>query len=212
MRRFYGQALGGPPLDRYLYERYFESVEGGVSIECGACDGKLENTTLFFERFRGWECINIEPVPFLFERLSINRPDSTNLKIALSDKSGTATFTHAVHPSMGRLFGNGSLSHLKTHRDSLVREGCTFEEYEVETRLYKDVIADLGLTRLDLFVLDVEGHEISVLKGMHGAPLMPQVFCVEHGHLGVKALRDLIEPMGYRFDGTLAHNSFYVKT
>ena len=102
--KFYGQF--SPPLDKLLYERYFLNKHSGFFLECGATDGVTESTCKFFEESMKWTGINIEPVPFLFERLIRNRPKAHNLSIALSDRDGKATFTHAVHPLHGWLFGN----------------------------------------------------------------------------------------------------------
>lgn len=206
--RFYGQ--WNPPVDQFLYENYFKDVKNGVFIECGAFDGVTECCCKFFEEFMGWTGVNVEPVPGVFENLCKNRPDSTNIQGALSDVATTATFTQAIHPRHGNNFGNGSLSHTESHKHSLVRDGCKFEQYEVNTFTYVQLLEMAGITKLDLFVLDVEGHELSVLEGMKGAAVMPDVFCIEHGHLKDRLYSE-VEALGYKLDKTSHNNSFFIR-
>ena len=40
-----------PPLDKYLYETFFKDKKCGFSIEAGASNGILENSTKFFEEY-----------------------------------------------------------------------------------------------------------------------------------------------------------------
>lgn len=207
--KFYGQF--DPPVDKFIYERYFFRMRGvGVAIECGAFDGQLESSCKFFEETLGWDLINIEPSPPIFEHLVKNRPASKNLNMALSNMEGVANFKHVLHPQIGEKFGNGSLGHLSEHRQLLDDMGCSYKDYEVQTVRYAELIERLGVYRLDLMVLDVEGHELSVIEGMKGAKVLPRVLCVEHGHLGVRRLREAMRELPYVLDAVSHVNSYYV--
>jgi len=206
--KFYGQ--WDPPVDKFLYDNYFKDKRNGICIECGALDGLLESSCKFFEETMGWTTINVEPVPPLYEMLCNNRPDSINVRAALSGQSGAAEFMHAIHPSLGRRFGNGSLAHTPTHKQSLIKDGCKFEKYDVDLITYPELLEIAEIKELDLFVLDVEGHELQVLDGMHGSKILPKVFCIEHGHLG-QQIDKYLSKLGYRFDKKSHNNSFYVK-
>jgi FkbM family methyltransferase len=207
---YYGQF--DPPLDQVLYERYFrDRGKPGVFVECGAFDGQTECTCKFFEESLGWSGVNVEPSPPIFERLVVNRPNSRNVNAALASRDGVATFHGIVHPEFGEQCTNGSLSHHPTHAAFIADAGWETRDYSVKTISWPALVAQAGLTQVDLLVLDVEGAELDVIAGMRGAALLPEVFCAEHGHLGVQALRDAIEPLGYRYDGSAEVNSFFVK-
>jgi FkbM family methyltransferase len=209
---FYGQF--DPPVDRFLYERYFNGRRlPGVAIECGAFDGVTESSCKFFEESLGWTCINIEPYPLSYDKLVANRPSATNVNAALSNVGGTHEFTAVIHPIFGADCNNGSLRHTTEHRQSLDSIGCTYRDYIVPTMTYAELVANRALASVDLLVLDVEGHEREVLEGMRDAPpaLLPAIFCIEHGHLGVDALKPALEGLGYAFDTTSFVNSFYVR-
>ncbi len=205
--RFYGQF--DPPVDKILHDSYFAGVRNGVFLEAGAFTGIEESSCLVFEESLGWTGLNVEPSPFNFDLLQQNRPGSVNVQAALSDSEGTATFTNVLHPTRGANFGNGSLSHMPGHRAELVADGCSFETFEVRTMRYDTLLAQHGIDQVDLFVLDVEGHELSVLRGMRGTTVWPRVMCVEYGNLGVDALDAMLLPEGYVRDGIAFNNAYY---
>jgi FkbM family methyltransferase len=208
--KFYGQF--DPPLDRILFERYFRANrEPGIFIECGAFDGLTECTCRFFEESLGWNGVNVEPSPPIFSELVKNRPNSANVNAALASQTGSAIFHGIIHPDFGELCTNGSIEHHPTHRANIERAGWAIKTYRIETLSWSDLVARQALPRLDLLVLDVEGTELNVIAGMAGCPILPDVFCVEHGHLGVEALRNAIEPLGYQYDGGEEVNSFFVR-
>lgn len=208
--RYYGQF--DPPLDQVLHERYFPGdPREGVFVECGAFDGITESTCKFFEETLGWRGVNVEPSPPIFRRLAANRPAATNVHAALSDRDGEATFTAVVHPRFGNLCTNGSLRHHPEHLREIRASGWKERPYTVRTATWARLMADQGLERVDLFVLDVEGAELDVVAGMTGCPVLPEVICVEHGHLGIDRLRGAIEPLGYHYDGSRDVNSFFVR-
>lgn len=210
--KFYGQF--GYPVDKFIYDRYFRGrrVGPGMFVECGAFDGTTECSCKFFEESLNWSGINIEASPLLFKALKINRPHATNINVALSDVTGTATFQHVIHPTFGQMCTNGSLTHLPLHKQMLLDGGCHFQECEVQTITWEGLCLDNNISKVDLLVLDVEGHELQVLKGMRGCNVLPDIICVEHGHLGVRKLKELLCPLGYYYDTSSFVNSFFLRS
>jgi FkbM family methyltransferase len=208
--KFYGQF--NPPVDRFIFERYFPDTNiKGVFVECGGFDGVTDSSCKFFEETMCWTGFNLEPVPNLFALLDENRPLARNLQMALSDTTGMATFTHAIHPVLGEVFGNGSLGHADAHRNELEAADCTFETFTVATITWRDFIKQEAITCVDLLVLDVEGHELLVLDGMRNAEVMPAVMCVEFGHLGLETVREKMRELNYEYDIQSQGNAFFVK-
>ncbi|WP_413294137.1 FkbM family methyltransferase [Bdellovibrio sp. HCB185ZH] len=210
--KYYGQFE--PPTDRFIYDRYFKYYqEPGTFIECGAFDGITDSCCYLLEQFFHWKGLNVEPSPYSYAELAKNRPHSNNLNRALSNERGHVSFNIVLHPVLGKAFGNSSISHTEAHMADLKNQGCTFEETKVETVTYDDIIRLSRIEKLDLFVLDVEGHEFKVLDSMiqSDSRIFPNVLVVEHGHLGVQPLREIIEPLGYIYDTSMHANSFFVK-
>lgn len=208
--KFYGQF--DPPVDRFIFKRYFpDKGISGVFVECGAFDGVMESSCKFFEETLGWRGFNFEPVPVLYDRLVVNRPLAVNIDCALSDKDGLSQFRHAIHPELGGHFGNGSIDHHPAHLADLQLRGCTFDEFKVRTTTWKKFIEDNKVDHVDLMVLDVEGHELSVLDGMKDCSVLPDVMCVEFGHIGLERLRCRMSSLGYVYDISSNGNAFFVR-
>ena len=210
MNKFYGQF--DPPVDRFIFQRYFPDRNiGGVFVECGAAGGLIESSCKFFEESMGWQGYNIEPAPPNFKALSENRPYSRNLQIGLSNYDGKATFTHAISPVYGADFGNGSICHTQVHMRDLQEQGCSFAEYEIEVITWRSFIQRENITYVDLFVLDVEGHELSVLEGMQGSAVLPDIMCVEVGHLKLGQVREKLVQLGYVYDISSYVNAYFIR-
>ena len=192
--KFYGQF--NPPLDQLLYERYFKDFYGkGVCLECGAVDGVNISSTKFFEESLGWTAINIEAHPGSFEKLIVNRPNSININVALSDTTGE--------------------SYLVTGKNFFLRAYLVKENrkntVKVKKDTYKNIIDKLPIDHIDLMVLDVEGHEKQALNGMIGSRIIPNFLCVENNHVRRKSIEDIAELMGYKYDSTITINDIYRK-
>lgn len=189
--KFYGQY----DMDRKLYERYFKDKKNGIALECGAVDGIQISSTYFFEESLDWTCVNIEPNPNSYAKLIVNRPKSININLALSDEEVDTNLVTSTNFYLRSFLTN------KTSKNTV----------PVRTGTYRKIIDTLPIDHIDLMVLDVEGHEISALKGMIGAKILPQVLCIEFNHVGKSAIKDIVEKMGYVYDFTIKINDIYIK-
>lgn len=210
MHKFYGQF--DPPVDQFIFERYFPDTNiEGVFVECGAFDGLTECSCKFFEESLGWKGYSLEPVPWIFDSLQKNRPTSNNLNFALSNRDAEINFRAVVHPTFGRDCTNGSIFHLPRHKEILADIGCIYEDVTVKAITWKSLVDLMRLSVVDLFVLDVEGHELEVLEGMLGAAVLPFIMCVEFGHIGLQVIRTAMDRLGYIYDITSNGNAYFIR-
>jgi FkbM family methyltransferase len=208
--RFYGQFE--VPVDRFIFERYFPDLDiKGIFVESGAFDGLTESSCKFFEESAGWRGYNLEPVPWIFERLQKNRPNGTNLNIGLSDRSGDVKFQSVIHPHFKEFVGWGSIEHAPAVLCDMESAGATLQEIQVKVSTWEQFIREQDIQIVDLMVLDVEGHELSVLSSMKGSPVLPHVMCIEFGHIGFDHLRQMMEALGYEYDIHSYANAFFVR-
>lgn len=192
-------------IDKVIHEKYFKNTENGFFIECGAYDGVVDSNTLCFYKSKNWRGINIEAVPILFNELKKNRPEDLNLNLALSDKEGVSTFTQAVDSKYGLYngnFGNGSLKHTEVHKQELLKRECDFVEYEVKTESLFSLFEKHIIKKPQLFILDVEGHEHTVLSTLDkiSVLLQPEVWCIEYGHSGFNTIVEIMKYNKYTLD------------
>lgn len=191
-----------------MLDKLFFQGKKGTLIECGASGGIHKSVGLYFEQ-HGWNAINIEANPEYYSELIVNRPDSVNLNLGLSDTVGEAPFRWSVTGPCG-----GTLQSERWKKFGGKKKGNAI----VSTVTYKKMIEDLGLEKLDLFILDVEAHEFKVLRGMEGASVWPEYFVIETNINNppelVKAALAEVEsrspaPQGYRVVGEHLHNTFF---
>ena len=69
----------------------------------------------------------------------------------------------------------------------------------------------MNIKHLDLFVLDVEGHEFEVIDGMVESDIFPDVFVIEHGHRNPQEFVEKLNilPVKYKLDHVSFVNSFF---
>lgn len=211
--KFYGQF--NPPVDKILYERYFTNKFNGTAIEAGALDGIWDSSTYFFFLNYNWKTVNIEPLNNMFEKLVSNRQNSINLNVALSNKNGVSIIKNYKHPTLNYDWGNASLQHTSEHEQSL-KKLCGKENYiqqKINTITYSSLIKEQNIKELDLFVLDVEGHEYEVIDGMKDALIFPKVFVIEHGHRKSEDIVNKLKilPISYKLDFVSHVNSYFVR-
>jgi FkbM family methyltransferase len=207
--KFYGQFT--PKTDKFIFERYFNDVNiRGVCIECGANDGISKSNCKFFEDTLGWKCYNIEPSPECFELLDKNRPKSINSRVALSSKEGEIDFAMIRHNHKDGL--NGVLDHAdKNIRSRKGLENCDFDIIKVPTITYKKFVEDNNIKFVDLFSLDVEGHELEVFKGMENCNVLPSIFYVEDNGDDFELYREILGKMGYVYDVSYFCNYIFIR-
>lgn len=141
-----------------VLRRYLRDQPVGFYTDVGAHDPVLGSVTHHFSR-GGWTGINIEPLPTLFDRLVLLRPDDLNLNIAAP-----------VKPRTLDLVWNRTEPGLSTFTEELAerygRAGHALERISVRTERLADIVRSHCADRtVDLLESDVEGHELAVLEG-----------------------------------------------
>ena len=155
-----------------------------VFLEAGANDGLTQSNTYWFERFRGWRGILVEPVPAMAEACRRNRsrarvinaalvatPDVKSVRMKAADLMAYVANSFSDPDDEKRHLGN-AIS---------VQNLASVEEIEVPARTLSSILDELAVTRLDLLSLDVEGYEVEVLRGMDTARHRPHYILVETG-------------------------------
>lgn len=211
--KYYGQFK--PSVDEIIHKRYFKNKFNGTSIEAGALDGIWSSSTFFFKENYNWKTINIEPLNNMFKKLEVNRPESINLNLALSDENGISYLKNYKHPNLNYDWGNASIDHTREH-ETYLKDLCGKDNYieqETKTITYSSLIKELNINELDLFVLDVEGHEYKVIDGMKDADVFPKVFVIEHGYRTPEDIVNKLKilPVSYKLDFVSYVNSYLVR-
>jgi FkbM family methyltransferase len=171
--------------DRIL-QSIFGSQEHGYCVEVGAYDGITGSATYLFER-KGWECLVVEPVPELAEKIRQNRR-CVVASCAVSAQEGEATFYVADHAEQL------STLELTPDKEEWIQSlGGTLRTITVPIRTLDSLLDEAGFPRIDFMTIDVEGHELDVLRGLELERHRPRVVIVEENVL--RGTSDIVRHM-----------------
>ena len=154
-----------------LLDRVFPRGVDGFYVDVGAnlpVEGSI--TKHFYDL--GWRGVNIEPSS-TFEELAAARERDVNLNVGVSDQAGTLPFFEFSPPlSTASTF---SAEAAALHGEA----GLPFVERSVPVRTLADICEEYVEGTIDFLSVDVEGHELEVLRGADWARWRPRVVLVE---------------------------------
>lgn len=156
------------PLDKKL-DSLFKSKKNGFFIELGAFDGLSQSNTAFFEFYRNWNGLLIEPSKDSFELCIKNRPNSIVINAACV--SNDYTFETVKGDFNG--ISMASVDGVRLNSNNLV---------EVKAISMKKILDDLfvnGEKEINFLSIDTEGYELNVLKGLELNKYRPNYILIE---------------------------------
>ena len=150
-----------------IIDRMFSKVKKGVFIDLG-CNHpiKFNNTYLLYKR--GWNGMNIDLDPKNIRLFNLERPDEINIcKCVSSDNSKKDLFF--FHPG----------SPINSLEKKTTKDKSNFSLKKIKTFTLNSILEDHKIRNIDYFNLDVEGHEIDILKNFDIKYYKPKVISVE---------------------------------
>ncbi|HXY90137.1 MAG TPA: FkbM family methyltransferase [Xanthobacteraceae bacterium] len=207
------------------YAQNFEDVmlarafpgEHGFYVDVGANDPDIDNVTrVFYER--GWSGINIEPLSENSALLRKKRPRDANLEIAVGEAEGEITF-YEIGKWHGYSTTDAAIA--AQHR----KDGLAVVEHRVSVMTLAAVLEEHAAGRaIDFLKIDVEGTELSVLRGADLARHRPRIIVLESKMPvtinmvdrvdevpdRVEDYADFLSPLGYHFVYHDGLNAFFL--
>jgi FkbM family methyltransferase len=176
------------------------NYENGLYIEAGANNGIIGSNTLFLEKELNWSGVLIEPSKNAFD-VCVQHRNSNNIFI-----NSALVGDDNIEEVVGDFNGD--------HMSSIngARTGCNLHLLTSvkATTLTKILDQSNFSTIIDFFSLDVEGHELEVLKGINFKKYSFKFLLIEVNTRNYK-LSDIlsyIEPYNYSlFDNITKYNS-----
>ena len=154
-----------------LLNRLFPDRPGGFYIDVGAYHPVFHSVTkLFYER--GWQGVNIEPIPSMFKLLADDRPRDVNLHMGLSNVEGNLTFYEVPADMLLSTFA-------AEHAEGLRQKGLRLEERSIPVTTLARVCEQYAGQTIDFLKIDVESHEREVLEGADWGRYRPRVVLIE---------------------------------
>ena len=154
----------------------FDGKSKGLCIEVGANDGVNDSNTMYFENI-GWDCILVEPNPVLCNMIRASRK-ARLIEVAASDKKGKTSLF--VAEGAERAHGVSTINSDEHALNKIKSYGFTYSEVKVETKSLDEILDEEKISHeIDFITVDVEGHELEVLKGFSLDRWRPTVILVE---------------------------------
>ena len=138
--------------DKYIIQYILkDKIDDGVFLELGACDGLLYSNTKMLEDHFGFKGILIEPLPDFYNKLKQNRPSAETYNYVISnlDEEYINFSGHNAEAGISDLLTENNMS-----------------SYKLPNKKMKDLLVESQFKYIDIFILDVEGAELEVLKSV----------------------------------------------
>jgi FkbM family methyltransferase len=147
--------------DRWIVE-HLEPPSRGVFVDIGAGDGVRGSNTLYFENL-GWTGLCVDPDP--------RNRDPLRARHCVTD---ARAISNVPGPQLFSMYGP------KSSWSGLGDRGPGYRSITVDCVRLGDLLAQLGVTTIDLISLDVEGTELDVWHSFTAATHRPGIVIIEY--------------------------------
>lgn len=217
LRRRKSWSLNG--MDYALYQKYFLGKENGFFIEAGANDGLTQSNTYYFEFYKNWKGILIEPTPEQVHQCKQNRsPQTKVVQSAITDDKNRRLIDMIYTPSCKGLMSvidDDKAEYLMKRVPNpygipMIVPACTLNS--ILHDYYATAFQTPEPIEIDLLVLDVEGHELKALKGLDlQTPLWNIRYLLIEELLETDEIQSYLAQFGYVRIEKLSHHDYLYK-
>src|SRR5581483_405406 len=159
-----------------LLARRFGGKRGGYYVAVGALDGDRLSNTFHFEHALDWTGVLVEADPAQAQRCRVNRPGSVVVNRAACAPGSPPTVQLQVADGQEEF---STMSANRVYAGLLAERGITTRTIDVPAGTLDDILTEAGTQHIDFVTIDVEGHELDVLRGFDPARWRPTVVLLE---------------------------------
>lgn len=208
--RYFSQMKQDEVLDKYI----FKGKENGYFVDVGAYDGETFSNSLFFEKYRNWRGICFEPIPSVYSKLKLNRPETICINACVGNTVRSNVPFNWVNGPSEMLSGINT----EYHRDHEVRISCENRSNGGKNRILSlpmttlaSVFEEEKIDHVDYLSIDTEGAELLVLKGINFKNVKIDVIDVEENYPSESlTIGNYLESVGYTRFHRIGVDSLYL--
>lgn len=164
---------------------YFDYKQSGFFVEFGGADGKYLSNTYLLEKRLGWNGIVAEPAKGWHSALQMNRSCNISNKVVSGVSGQMINFEEDQ---------DLTLSSVSKNTDQV-----GVGNYQVESISLKDLLGQFHAPKtIDFLSIDVEGHELEVLKEFKELPYRFKFIICEHTAVNPDTLKVVMSDAGYQ--------------
>ena len=174
INRYYQKSYAQEGEDLILNRMIYGKIEKGFYVDVGAHHPKRFSNTYFFYR-KGWQGINIEPMPGSKSNFDKVRTRDINLEIPINSKEEELTYYIFNDPALNGFSKDVSLLRNQSSDYKIIKT------VTMKTRTLSNVLNEhlLSGQRINLLSIDVEGLDLEVLKSNDWRTYKPDFIMVE---------------------------------
>ena len=158
----------------------------GFYLEVGAYNGISESVSLRFEKELKWSGLLIEPNPLHFKYLKKNRSNNICLNFICLSKEYLNKKLYIKNLNlMSHIVDDKNKIYFKDYpieRINLLAKEANlgnFKSYECKIEMLENIFEKFNINIIDLAIIDVEGSELELLKGINFEKIKINYFCIE---------------------------------
>lgn len=184
----YGPAKNSEHDEEWILREALQDRRDGIFVDVGASHYQHFSNTYFLEKELGWSGIAIDPIESFAADYAAHRPRTRFVSLFVSDRS---------HEQV-KFFINPDHTLVSSSKQEFTKRwGEGVSERDVRTITLDDLLAELGVARVDFLNMDIELSEPKALAGFSIQKYRPALVCIE-AHAEVRqAILDYFARNGY---------------
>jgi FkbM family methyltransferase len=184
--------------EQRMVREFFGAAREGFFVEVGANEPVERSQTWHLEQL-GWTGVLIEPQPDLaVELVKARRAMVFPVACSSPEDAGSTMTLHVAGP----------LSSLR--REKMAAGSKPQAVIEVPVRTLNDILEEAHAPLpIDMLSIDVEGHELEVMRGFNFKRWQPRLIMIED-HVGDLSKHWYLQSSGYRLIRRVGNNGWYV--
>ena len=182
--------------DKFVYDNFFREKKNGYFLEIGAFDGIQGSNCLFFEKFKNWNGLAMEPSPTQFKKLRNNR------KCKLINKAASAISGKMTFIEIDSSNSDSQLSGLEKYypdKSQSVLKKNNLKKYMVEVLTFDEILKNVDKEVIDYCSIDIEGAETALIENFNFSNYKIKVLSIENNWPKTIKYDNILIKHGYSF-------------
>ena len=160
--------------DKYIVNLFEKNFKGNY-LDIGCYHPTRHNNTHLMYK-NGWSGINIDLNPLTIELFNFMRPKDTNINVGISDSEDEKKLYFIDELNTQNTLDQNQLNFLKSHHNIKDHE---IIEKKIKTKSLDTILNEHKFYNIDFMNLDIEGHELKVLKNINFEKIKIKYLCIE---------------------------------
>ena len=160
--------------DKFILEQFDKNYKGQY-LDIGCFHPTKHNNTFLLYK-KNWSGINIDLNPLTIELFNFTRPKDKNINIAISDDETEKKLYFIDELNTQNTLDKNHVQFLKNHHKI---QDTEIIKQKIKTKTIDQILTNLNIDYIDFMNLDIEGHELNVLKNINFKKFFIKIICVE---------------------------------